>query len=316
MITTCVPGIIGDDVEGLCSRLESKYPGTTIVPVEVDGILNGGSYQAREITLKRLCTLIDKDIEPDKKNVNIIGYSDTTDKALMMVDDTKRLIEGLGLSINCRFLDDNTFSEFKAMKKGSIDLMYIKIVPNRHTCMVLEKELGIPWYKDPMPVGLRETEEWIDGFGERMGVSADVRERLKDSFRKDFESFRKENEGRFKGLRTVIYCPTATNLNWLFEILDVLGIEVTNIYCPTNSKWNHNDDVFFSEHKIDVECDIDYDDLCDRLEKVKPDMVLGSNQMLSRLTLPHYNFRYPRAGVRSAIEYGKRIIRMMEVNSI
>jgi nitrogenase molybdenum-iron protein alpha/beta subunit len=286
------------------------------VPVEVDGILNGGSYQAREITLKRLCTLIDKDIEPDKKSVNIIGYSDTTDKALMMVDDTKRLIEGLGLSINCRFLDDNTFSEFKAMKKGSIDLMYIKIVPNRHTCMVLEKELGIPWYKDPMPVGLRETEEWIDGFGERMGVSADVRERLKDSFRKDFESFRKENEGRFKGLRTVIYCPTATNLNWLFEILAVLGIEVTNIYCPTNSKWNHNDDVFFSEHKIDVECDIDYDDLCDRLEKVKPDMVLGSNQMLSRLTLPHYNFRYPRAGVRSAIEYGKRIIRMMEVNSI
>lgn len=314
VVTTCVPGIIGDDVEGLCERIEASHEGVRVVSVEVDGILNGAHYQARDITLRRMCTLIDKDVKPIKDRVNIIGYIDSTDKTMMMADDTERLIEGLGLKVNCRFLDDNSYSEFRNMRGGCMNLMFAKSINNRQVCEILEKDAGIPWFKKAMPVGINETRSWLREFGERMGVPEDKIIASIDSFEKDFRSFEKEYGGRFKGLKAVIYCPTATNINWIFEILDVLGAKVTNIFSPTNSKWNNADEVFFSDRDIEKEYDVNFDVLTERLEKIKPDMVLGVDQMLSRLSIPHFNYRQPRAGVRPMIECGKRIVRMMEVS--
>ena len=314
VLTTCVPGIIGDDVEGLCERMQSANEGTTITSVEIDGILNGAHYQAHEIVLKRLCTLVDKDAEPAKDSINLIGYFDSTDKMLMRLDDTKRLVEGLGLRINCRFLDDNEFSEFRQMKKGCIDVMFTKNVSNRQTCEILENELGIPWFDKAMPNGLLETRDWLTEFGKRMDVPEERVKSLIASFENDYNDFKEEYGGRFSGMKAVIYCPTATNINWMLEILDILGAEVTNIFCPTNSKWNHSDEVYFADRNIETEYDINYDKLCQRLEKIKPDMVLGNDQMLSQLKIPHFNYRLPRAGVRSALECGKRIVRMMEVS--
>ena len=314
VVTTCVPGIIGDDVEGLCERIESAYEGTKITPIEVDGILNGAYYQAHDITMRRLCTLVDKDVRPLNDHVNIIGYFDTSDKALMRVDDTTRLIEGIGLKVNCRILDDNLFSEFTQMKKGSIDVMFSYNVYNRQECMILEEETGIPWFPKALPIGMQETREWIREFGDLMNVPASKTEPLMESFEDDFRRFSEEYGGVFKGLRAVIYCPTATNLNWMFEILDVLGAEVTNIFSPTNSKWNNSDEVFFEDRKIEKEYDVNFDRLTERLEVIKPDMVLGLDQMLSRVGVPHFNFRHPRPGVRGIIEIAKRIVRMMEVS--
>ena len=316
VITTCVPGIIGDDVEGLCERLESENEGVKVLSVEVDGILNGAHYQARDITLKRLCTFVDKDIEPMKDSVNIVGYYDSIDKVLMKVDDTKRLIEGLGLKINCKILCENTYQEFSQIRRGSIDLMFAKTVTNRQTCEIIEKEVGIPWFAKSMPMGLKESKEWVREFGGYMHVPDKKIDELIASFEEDYRRFRDEYENRFKGLRAVIYCPTATNLNWMFEMLDILGVEVTNIFSPTNNKWNNADEVFFSDRNIEKEYDINYDALCERLERIKPDIILGNDMMLSRLSIPHFNYRQPRAGVRPMIECGKRITRMIEVSRI
>ena len=314
VLTTCVPGIIGDDVSGLCERLESDNKGVRIVPIEVDGILNGSHYQAREITLRRMCSLIDRDVEPERDRVNIIGYHDSSDRTIMMVDDTKRIIEGLGLEINCCFLNDNDSSEFRMMRRGCIDLMFTQTITNRQTCQILEREAGIPWYRESMPIGMKETREWIREFGRTMNVPDDRIESLISSFEEDYRTFEEEYRGRFDGLRAVVYCPTATDIDWLFEILDTLGVTVTNIFSPTNSKWYNADEVFFSERKVEKEYDVNFDRLRERVDEIRPDMVIGTDQMLSRLTVPHFNFRQPRAGVRTAIEYGKRIVRMMEVS--
>ena len=314
VVTTCVPGIIGDDVEGLCERIQSSYKGTKILSVEVDGILNGAHYQALEITLRRLCTLVDMDIEPEKDRVNLIGYYDSTDKKLMMVDDTERLIKGLGLKRNCDIMNENTYSEFRQIRKGCINLMFSLNISNRHCCEIFEEEVGIPWFRKAMPAGLHETKDWIHEFGGYMGVSEERMDALIRSFEKDYKVFEEEYGGRLKGMKAVIYCPTATNLNWMFEVLDVLGVEVTNIFSPTNSKWSNADEVFFSDRNIEKEYDINYDGLRERLDRIRPDMVLGSDPMLSRLEIPHFNYRQPRAGVRPTIECGKRIVRMMEVS--
>jgi len=316
VVSTCVPGIIGDDVEGICERMREQYPDVDVVPIDVDGILNGGGFQAREMTLRRMCSIADKKLQPDEKAVNIIGYSDAIDKVMARGDDMHRLIEGLGLHINSCFLNDTSAEEFKNVRKGRVNLMYSFSVNNRNVCRVLESELGIPWFSGHMPIGLEQTVSWIRRFGEYMGVSAEICNRLIGSVNKDYDEFKAQYSGRLSGKKAVIYCPTATNIDWVLEMGDILGFSITDIYCPTNSKWTNADDVHFADKGIRMEFNINYDALCDRLDKVKPDMVIGMDQMLSRLSIPHYNFRQPRTGVRSAIECGKRIVRMMEVSII
>ena len=58
-----------------------------------------------------------------------------------------------------------------------------------------------------------------------------------------------------------------------------------------------------------------------RLEKGYSQTELGdrtgiNRAMISRLEIPHYNIPRPRPGVRSSLECARRIMRMMEVNSI
>ncbi|AGI48130.1 Nitrogenase subunit NifH (ATPase) [Thermoplasmatales archaeon BRNA1] len=316
VVTTCVPGIIGDDVGGICRRIQEKHPGTFIVPVEVDGILSGGYMQAREVTIRSICKVVDRSVKPEKGAVNLIGYYESIDKAIRSADDTDRILEGLGLRVNCKAFDENTFDEIRNLRKGGLNLMAGFSVSNRMTCQQLEKELGIPWYPDPMPVGLAESKDWIESFGKHMGVPDGVRSDLIASLSEDFEGFREEYGGRFKGLRAVLYVPSATNINWLFEIMEVLGAEITDIFCPINSRWNLSDEIHFENSGIHIESNVDFDMLLERLERIRPDMVLGSSQMLSRLEYPHFNFGTPHPGVRPAMECGKRIVRMMEVSRI
>ena len=62
VVTTCVPGIIGDNVQDVCNRVSRDYPDVTIVPAIVDGILNGAATQAREIALRELFKITEEEI--------------------------------------------------------------------------------------------------------------------------------------------------------------------------------------------------------------------------------------------------------------
>ena len=316
VITTCVPGIIGDDVNGLCERMQEKYPDAVVLPIEADGILNGPGMNTREITLRKLFTLVRRDVPADGKSVNIIGYDDTPDKAMMRSDDTERLLSGLGLRINCRVLHENTLEEFRDIARGSIDLMFGYSVRNRQICRIMKEELGIPYWEEPMPVGMRQTEEWIESFGKSMGATEEQRSSLIASFRRDYDAFAERTRDRFKGMKAVLYIVTASDIDWLFEIMDILGIEATHIFSPVNNKWRQADEVRFAGRDIRMEFDMDFDDLRERVEEIKPDMVLGNVNTLCDLDIPHASMSTPRIGVRSMLERGERIIRMLEVSRL
>ena len=83
-------------------RCSKRISGHKYNPVISDGILNGGSYQNRGIALTGICKLVDKSIQPEKDCINIVGYYDAVDKVMARSDDTARLLEGLGLNVNCR----------------------------------------------------------------------------------------------------------------------------------------------------------------------------------------------------------------------
>lgn len=314
-VTTCVPGIIGDDVEGICTSV-SDETGVRIIPVLADGILNGGVIQGHDIALSAITSLVDMNVRPEPDAVNIIGYECNPDRTMMAVDDTDRLVKGLGLRINCLFLHENTVEDMANLRRGAVDLMYSGAVGNRRALRFLEERVGIPGYPEPLPAGISNTLRWIEDFGRSIGVPENRRRQLAETFSGEAEKFRSIYGGRLKGMRCILYFNTWSEIDWVIEILGILGVDIASICCPTENKWNLVEERMVERAGAPVIYDVDFDDFKKIIESEKPDMALGNNLMMSQISIPHYSLRRPRTGIRSVFEYAKRIVRMMEVSGL
>ncbi len=314
-VTTCVPGIIGDDVEGICASV-SEETGARIVPVLADGILNGGATQGRDIALSAITSLVDMGVRPEPDAVNIIGYDCSPDRTIMAVDDTERLIGGLGLRINCLFLHENTAGDVANLRRGAANLMYSSAVGNKRALRFLEERTGIPGYAEPLPVGISNTLRWMEDFGRHMGVPEDSRHRLADIFAREAEAFKGTYGGRLEGSRCILYFNTWSEIDWVIEILGILGVKIDSVCCPAENKWNLVEEQMVERAGVPVRYDVDFDEFRNIIGSERPDMALGNNLMMSQVPIPHYSLRRPRTGIRSAFEYAKRIVRMMEVSGL
>lgn len=314
-VTACVPGIIGDDVEGVCARVSSET-GAEIIPVLTDGIMNGGATQGRDIAYAAICRLVDMSVRPEENTVNLIGYAEEPDRGFRKADECMKLIGGLGLNINCRFLHENTADEVRMLKKGGINLMYRSSLACRKEAGCLEKLTGIPFYPDAMPVGIRQTEEWIEGFGSFMKVPEERRKALSAEFRKEFDELSGKYRDALAGSTCLIYVVTTSEIGWLMEILSVLGMKAVGICCPTENRWSMVDRRSVEGLGAPVEYDVDFDRLREKISSEKPDCLIGSSIMISRAEIPHTYISRPLPGVAGGFEFAKRLVRMAQVSRL
>ncbi len=62
VVTTCIPGMIGDDVQDIAASVESDHPGLEIMVVRADGNLSGESEEGRIQVIYKLMELIDESV--------------------------------------------------------------------------------------------------------------------------------------------------------------------------------------------------------------------------------------------------------------
>ncbi len=62
VVTTCIPGMTGDDVQDIAASVESDHPGLEIMVVRADGNLSGESEEGRIQVIYKLMELIDESV--------------------------------------------------------------------------------------------------------------------------------------------------------------------------------------------------------------------------------------------------------------
>ncbi|MBR2255314.1 MAG: AAA family ATPase [Candidatus Methanomethylophilaceae archaeon] len=313
IVTTCVPGIIGDNVRDICRELSERH-GVTVIPIEADGILNGAAAQTRAVALKSILSLT-IDEKPVPGVFNLIGHSDHVDPVMRNSDDVWKILDGLGIRIGCRAFDRCRLDEIRHLRRAVMNLVYDDNLVVRSISQCMEEFVQVPTYPHPLPRGLRESLDWIDGAVRDLGIDPERAEAEKRRLTDEFSSLTSDLRGDCEGAVALLFVSINTNLDWLMEACGVIGIKVAAALCPVVNKYQDEvaSDSLRVPEGIPVSYGCNFDALKRKVSELNPDIVLGNIGHLADLKGPHLLFDSPPPGIRGAVEYMRRISRCVKV---
>jgi|GEM_PF-5555583 len=172
----CVPAIIGDDNRGVILSIKDRLNKAKIVYVDTtgfDGDLVFGIDKAATATVDQV---MEAPTEKLAATVNILGLGYWYDQFCEgNAEEIRRLIEAIGLKVNCIFGYGCTRQQIEDMPKASLNVVigdYIGL----EAAKLMKKRFGVPYVAatSGMPIGLKSTERFLLEVAEKGGADMDI----------------------------------------------------------------------------------------------------------------------------------------------
>ena len=170
---TCVPALVGDDIEAVCRAATERY-GVPVVPVDSAGFYgtkNMGNRIAGDAMVKYVVGTRDPDPLPDSvqrpgitvHDVNLIGEYNIAGEFWHVLP----LLDELGIRILCTLSGDARFREVQTMHKAEVNMMVCsKAMLN--VARKLENQFGTPWFEGSF-YGISDTSQTLRDFARLIG---------------------------------------------------------------------------------------------------------------------------------------------------
>ncbi|GHV52654.1 oxidoreductase nitrogenase component 1 [Deltaproteobacteria bacterium] len=246
VVSTCVPGIIGDDIDGVVARLQPEV-NAILVPVHCEGFktkIMATAYDAiyhglaRHVLPANRRRPAGEDYEPDRlvidevtkfaekqhlrRTINLMNVSSMTpqDEA-----ELRRLLQVLNLEVNIY----PCFAHPLDIVKATQAALSVSTCPTHDDYFVkhLQAKYGVPYILKHMPVGINNTSLWLrdiaDFFGEREKADRFI-ERETAELEKALAPLRANLAGK-KAMLSAGEVRTLATAVWLKE----LGLEITAV---------------------------------------------------------------------------------------
>ncbi|NYT05985.1 MAG: oxalate:formate antiporter [Methanomicrobiales archaeon] len=118
VISTCVAGTIGDDINAVCAP-ERDVP---VIPIDCAGFLNGGFRQGFVSALIGLSTLIGPCAPGGDAGVNIIGERNLEVDAEQNFAEVERILASLDIPVNVRYVRNAATADMKRFGNAGLNL--------------------------------------------------------------------------------------------------------------------------------------------------------------------------------------------------
>lgn len=206
--------------------------------------------------------------------------------------------------------------EIRHLRRASMNLMFSDNFVSRSISKCMDKFLGLKTYEHPLPIGYRDCEAWIRQAQKDFGLDSDkvegVLARIEDSRR----AFEQKYKDAFKGTRVLLYISINTRTTWLFELLKTYGVEIVGILCPIVNKFQTEvaADELMGAEGLKIEYDVDMAKAKDRIEEIKPDIVMGDVARVADFDISFISFDAPRPGIGFMEEYARRLRACIQVS--
>lgn len=118
--STCIVGVIGDDLEAVC-RIAAKKYGIEIIPVQSSGFIgnkSAGYRAACEALLKLIKPAENEKIEKNK-TINYLGDFNLAGEVWII----KNYLKQMGLELNVAFTGDSNYETLKTATKASLNIV-------------------------------------------------------------------------------------------------------------------------------------------------------------------------------------------------
>lgn len=213
--TSCVTGIIGEDVDSIVEELKEELP-VPIAAVHCEGfksrIWASGFDAADHAVLSSI-------VKPPEQKRNIINFKNFFESARVEITE---LFENFG--VKPQFLYMNSTVEELSHISESLATVCICGTLGTYLGNALEEKYGVPYVRTINPMGVTGFETWLREIGRVIGKSGEVEEYIqtqRELYLPKIEEVKKE----LKGLRAVI----GMGPGYTFEVsrvLQELGMEV------------------------------------------------------------------------------------------
>lgn len=188
VISSCVPGIIGDDIDSVAARLQPQVNGV-ILPVHCEGFktkIMATAYDAIYHSIAR--NLLDREEEEENqwqdelellkekqrrsRLVNLLNVSSMTP---LDEKELTRLLNALGLEVQIY----PCFAHPDDMKYATQAALSISTCPTHDDYLVkhLKEKYGVPYILRHMPIGINNTSAWLRDIAKIFNLE-DVAERM------------------------------------------------------------------------------------------------------------------------------------------
>ncbi|MGI6005999.1 MAG: nitrogenase component 1 [Ruminococcus sp.] len=270
VISSCVSGIIGDDIRAV---EEMSVPGIPVIAIHADGDIAGDYMEGIRMCMRTLAEkLIDPAVKPEGRTVNLINEAGVSTNRDINYRIVKELLDQMNIGINCRFLGDATCREMKNFLAAPLNILAADQADGREMKKWMEETYGCRFMEGAFPIGFQAAKNWLNSLGEYFSCqkqAGEIIERQEKIYRQEIEKLKPYLQGKRVFLMTI-----NSNLDWILDAATAAGMKFLKI-CVFNYL---GQEVKITDHpqRYDIDADFDWTKINETIRQLKPDLVLSN----------------------------------------
>jgi len=229
--STCIVGIIGDDLTTVCSKASEEL-GIPVLPVRSEGF-RGNKNEGYKAACNALAELIgSSEYVPNGPSINLLGEYNVADD----LSYVKPFFEEMGLEVIATLTGDARVAEIQRAHNARLNLVQCS-GSMTYLAKMMEEKYGIP-YRRVSFFGLQDMSAALRTAAEFFGSVA-MKQKAEEIIRRETERVSPEIEAyrsRVAGKKAAIYMGGAAKAVSLVRAFQALGMEVVIIGTQTGGR--------------------------------------------------------------------------------
>lgn len=271
VISSCVSGIIGDDIRSI---EELSTPEIPVIAIHADGDVAGDYMEGIRMCLDTLADkLIDQNVKPEDRLVNLINETGVSNNNELNFRIIRGLLASMGIGVNCRFLGDATCAEVRNLLAAPLNILASDSMDSLVMKGWLMEKYGCQFMDETLPVGYAATARWLRKLGEYFDCSEAAEQTIAREeiiYRQEIRRLRPVLQGK-----RILMTTINANLDWLMETAHAVGMKfiwigVLNYLRQDLHITNH------PEYCDEITEEFDWNGIQEKINELKPDIVLSN----------------------------------------
>ena len=228
--STCIVGVIGDDIEAVCRRV-NREKGIPVIPVESPGF-TGSKKDGYKIACEALASLIGTGTsDVPEKSINILGDFNLAGELWMLLGYYKRM----GINVNATITGDGRVEAISKAHKSALNIVQCS-GSMMHLAKIMKEKYGVPFMKVSY-FGLEDMSDALYEVAKFFNDEA-MMDKARELVREEFSRLMPvliEYKKKLTGKRAAIYVGGSFKAISLIKALRLIGVQTVVVGSQTGT---------------------------------------------------------------------------------